>query len=134
MGDDYAVMLAAEDVALWLENEGHAKHAAHVRALLETTFHQHWLKQKRRAVAAETALATAAAEAASLRAEVEELKGSVVVPLEPTDGMQQDGLAALEAAIRIHGKPSLPGFAAAHVYRAMVAARPSTTRGEQADA
>lgn len=49
-----------------------------------------------------------------------------LVPKEPTDGMQQDGLAALEAAICTHGKPTLPGFAAAHVYRAMLAAAPVT--------
>lgn len=52
-------------------------------------------------------------------------EGWRMVPVEPTDGMQQDGLAALEAAIRAHGKPTLPGFAAAHVYRAMVAAAPA---------
>jgi len=71
------------------------------------------------------------AEAARLRAEGED---TAVVPLEPTVGMQEDGLAALEAAIRTHGKPSLPGFAAAHVYCAMVAARPSTEKEDQADA
>lgn len=48
-----------------------------------------------------------------------------LIPIEPTDGMQQDGLAALEAAIRTHGKPTLPGFAAAHVYQAMLAAAPA---------
>ena len=71
MSDDFAIMAAAEDVALWLENEGRIKHAAHVRALLETTFHQHWLKQKRRADAVEASLATANAEIARLRAEGE---------------------------------------------------------------
>ncbi|MDV2983504.1 UNVERIFIED_CONTAM: hypothetical protein Q9R58_04190, partial [Methylobacteriaceae bacterium AG10] len=57
---------------------------------------------------------------------------TVAVPVEPTDGMQQDGLAALEAAIRTHGKPTLPGFAATHVYRAMIAARPAAPEAQGA--
>ncbi|MBI1690480.1 hypothetical protein [Methylorubrum sp. DB1722] len=90
-----------------------------------------WTEFTERLKTAEASLAVATSELARLRAEGE---GTAVVPLEPTVGMQEDGLAALEAAIRTHGKPSLPGFAAAHVYRAMVAARPSTAKEDQADA